>query len=136
MWTYWLLKQKSFMTFFISHDWAKRKSLLARSRKKWLNYKKWRKTSARSFKEVLFVYRLFVRLVRKSKKKQTVVAILNKLAVFFFCGQVISIFFIRNLGKPLILCIIPGKPWKIQKNTLENPWKPWNSSLKFGWQPS
>ena len=70
---------------------------------------------------MLFVYRLFVRLVRKSKKKQTVVAILNKLAVFFFCGQVISIFFIRNLGKPMILCIIP---WKTLENSKKYPRKP------------
>ena len=66
---------------------------------------------------------LFVGLVRKSKKKQTIVAFLTtKLAVFFFCGQVISeYFFIRNPGKPMILCIIP---WKTLENLKNYPRKP------------
>ena len=60
---YLLLKQKSFMAFVISHNRTNRKNLLTRSKKKWWNYKKRRKTSARSVKKMLFVYKFICRVI-------------------------------------------------------------------------
>ena len=49
---------------------------------------------------------------------------------------------VRKFLKNLISYKIPWKtlefpryrPWKIEKNTLENPGKPWNLNSDFGWE--
>ena len=57
-------KEEKFHGFLISHNQTNRKNLLTRSRTKWLNYKKWKITSARNVKEVLLVYKFISRVIR------------------------------------------------------------------------
>ena len=117
-----------------------RKSFLTRSRKKWLNYENGGKPQQEVLKKFYLFISLFVGLLRKLKKKQSIVAFLNKLNFFLF-----FFFFVWNSGKPLFCALYPGgleNPGIFLTQTLENsekhpgkPLKLLEFELKFGWQP-
>ena len=118
-----------------------RKSFLTRSRKKWLNYENGGKPQQEVLKKFYLFISLFVGLLRKFKKKQSIVAFLNKLNFFLFffflCETLENPCFVRyTLEAWKTLEFSWHKPWKIQKNTLENPWNSWNLNLNLAGNPA
>ena len=131
--TYWLLKKKSFMTLAISHNQTNRKPKEA-EKSDWTI-----KNGGKSQQEVLKKCCL-----HKLKKKQSIFAFLNKLAVSFFCAQLSEYFFyakpwntldfvhyiVENPGIFITQMLensekYPGKPLK----TLQFELKTWLSTL-------
>ena len=109
------------MTLAISHNQTNRKPKEA-EKSDWTI-----KNGGKSQQEVLKKCCL-----HKLKKKQSIFAFLNKLAVSFFCAQLSEYFLCETLEHPWFCALYRGKPWgfhntnarkfrKIPWKTLENP---------------
>ena len=78
---------------------------------------------------------LFAGILRKLKKKESIVAFLNKFPGFFFCTQVSEYFLCETLENPWFCALYPGKPWnfydKNPRKFRKIPWKTLELELKI-----